>query len=72
MFAGFGGSPSANNREALIAQKQQVRAQLEQIQRQLAQARTEAARRKVAQLETELERLQAQEYQLRVAIDQSR
>ncbi len=61
-----------DNRAALIAQKQQVRAQLEQIQRQLAQARTQGNRRKITQLEATLERLQAQEYQLRVAIDQSR
>ncbi len=60
------------DRAALIAQKQRVRTQIEQVQRQLEQARTQNNRRKIAQLEAQLEHWQAQEYQLRVAIDQSR
>ena len=66
------GLQSREHRAALIAQKQRVRTQIEQIQRQLEQTRPQGNRRKLAQLEAQLERWQAQEYQLRVAIDQSR
>jgi hypothetical protein len=63
------------NRADLIARKQAVRGQIERARRTLAaeQAKADAtSRRRVRKLENELERLMAEEYQLRVAIDMAR
>jgi hypothetical protein len=61
------------DREALIARKQEVRRQIERAQRALAQARaaTPANSRRVRTLEAQVERLMAEEYTLRLAIDRS-
>lgn len=63
------------NRDALIARKQEVRRLLEQMQRELARLeeqpvtwRTRRLRRK---LESQIERLMAEEYALRLAIDRA-
>ena len=62
------------DRETLIARKQSVRQQIERCQRQLEQlhqAQPPNARR-IRTLESDLERLMAQEYELRLAIDRQR
>ncbi|MEZ4862652.1 MAG: hypothetical protein R3C14_15160 [Caldilineaceae bacterium] len=61
------------DRESMIARKQEVRRKIEAIQRQLEHERAKAtpARRHIGQLERTLEQLQAEEYNLRVAIDQA-
>jgi len=63
------------NRDALIARKQEVRRLLEQMQREMARLeeqpvtwRTRRLRRK---LESQIERLMAEEYALRLAIDRA-
>uniref|UniRef100_A0A7C1FGC4 Uncharacterized protein n=1 Tax=Caldilinea aerophila TaxID=133453 RepID=A0A7C1FGC4_9CHLR len=63
------------NRDALIARKQEVRRLLEQMQREMARLeeqpvtwRTRRLRRK---LESQIERLMAEEYVLRLAIDRA-
>jgi hypothetical protein len=63
------------NRDVLIARKQEVRRLLEQMQRELARLeeqpvtwRTRRLRRK---LESQIERLMAEEYALRLAIDRA-
>lgn len=64
------------DREALIARKQMVRRQIEETRRRLEQARRPADgspnKRRVRQLEEKLDRLMAEEYNLRLAIDRSR
>lgn len=62
------------DRYQLIARKQEVRRQIERLQRELEALRAQVGRgqqRRVARLEGELERLMAEEYQLRMAIDRS-
>ncbi|GIV78903.1 MAG: hypothetical protein KatS3mg050_3297 [Litorilinea sp.] len=62
------------DRYQLIARKQEVRRQIERLQRELEALRAQPGRgqqRRVARLEGELERLMAEEYQLRMAIDRS-
>ncbi len=63
------------DREALIARKQEVRRQLERAQASLAQLENAAGpkqdRRRIAQLQSQIERLMAEEYNLRLAIDQA-
>ncbi len=61
------------DRFALIARKQEVRRQLEMRQRQLDHERAKAvpAQRHIQQLERQMEQLMAEEYNLRVAIDQT-
>ena len=61
------------DRFALIARKQEVRRRLEALQRQLDYERTKSplAPRRIDQLEQEVDQLMAEEYQLRVAIDQA-
>jgi alkylation response protein AidB-like acyl-CoA dehydrogenase len=59
----------------LIARKHAVRQQIEQTRRQLEGERakgTQVQQRTLAQLETQLDQLMAAEYNLRVAIDQSK
>jgi predicted nucleic acid-binding Zn-ribbon protein len=61
------------DRDALIARKQEVRRRIERLQQQLEPMRNAGATvdaRQIAKLESELERLQADEYSLRLAIDQ--
>ena len=64
------------DREALIARKQMVRRQIETTRRRLEQARQPADgkpnKRRIRQLENQLDRLMAEEYNLRLAIDRSR
>ena len=63
------------DRYNLIARKQEVRARIERTQRELAQEQRKgekANHRHLARLESDLERLVAEEYRLRLAIDQSR
>jgi hypothetical protein len=63
------------DREALIARKQEVRRQMERAQSSLAQLQNTAGpkqdRRRISQLQQEIERLAAEEYNLRLAIDRS-
>jgi hypothetical protein len=59
----------------LIARKQEVRRLIEQVQRRLEAERAKGAapdRRMISQLERRLEQLMAEEYNLRVSIDQTR
>ena len=57
----------------LIARKQEVRRQIERLNRQLDAERSAADpkqdRRRINQLEEQLQRLMAEEYALRIAID---
>lgn len=63
------------DREALIARKHAVRRQIEATRRQLEAARQPASgkpnRRQIRQLEATLDRLMAEEYNLRLAIDRN-
>jgi len=63
------------DRPALIARKHEVRRQLEQAQRTLAHAQAQPAtwrtRRQIKSLQTQIERLMAEEYALRLAIDRA-
>ena len=64
-----------SERFALIARKQEVRQRIERLHRQLECERIQALKgdsRRVRNLQNELERLMAQEYNLRVAIDRSK
>ena len=59
----------------LMARKQDVRSRIERLRRQLEHERSLGERanlRRLRTLENQLERLMAEEYNLRVAIDQSR
>lgn len=62
------------DRYALIARKEEVRRKLEQLRRTLERERAKVPppRRQIARLESHLEQLMAEEYNLRVAIDQAR
>lgn len=63
------------DRDALIARKAELRRLIEQTGRRLeaAQSKLPAPDRRLCQkLEQQLERLMAEEYQLRVAIDRAR
>jgi flagellar biosynthesis/type III secretory pathway chaperone len=63
------------DREALIARKHEVRQQLERAQSALAQIENAAGpkrdRRRIAQLQNQVDRLMAEEFNLRLAIDRS-
>jgi hypothetical protein len=62
------------DRFALIARKQEVRRLIEQVQRRLEAERARqpiSNRPLIGQLEERLEQLMAEEYNLRVAIDQT-
>jgi ribosomal protein L29 len=63
------------DRASLIARKHEVRRQLERVQASLAQLENAAGpkqdRRHIAQLQTEVERLMAEEFNLRLAIDRA-
>jgi hypothetical protein len=64
-----------NDRESLIARKQEVQRELTSAQRQLEAIRSadnRHSRRQRQQLEIEVEQLMAEEYRLRIAIDRSR
>jgi hypothetical protein len=59
----------------LIARKHEVRGRIERTRRALAQEQSrgeQASRRRVRKLEDELEKLMAEEYRLRLSIDQRR
>ena len=64
-----------SDRYQLIARKEAIRRQIAQIRRRLESERAPANgspnQRRIAKLETQLERLMAQEYSLRQAIDRS-
>lgn len=61
------------DRETLIARKHEVRRAVAKCQRELEQLRRRSPlpARKVARLEDQVERLMAEEYNLRLAIDRS-
>ena len=63
------------DRESLIARKHEVRRQLERAQAALAQLENTAGpkqdRRRIAQLQNQIDRLMAEEFNLRLAIDQA-
>jgi len=64
-----------SDRFALIERKQAVQRQIEQTHRRLERERLlllTANRRLIGQLETQLEQLMAEEYNLRLKIDQSK
>ena len=64
-----------NDRESLIARKQEVLRELKRAQRQLEAiqiADSPHQRRQLQQLENEIEQLMAEEYRLRIAIDRAR
>lgn len=64
-----------SDRFTLIARKQEVQRQIEQLRRQLERVQSQGAtvnKRQLNQLETRLEQLMATEYNLRLAIDQAR
>lgn len=62
------------NRETLIARKQALRQQIERVQRELAELRSQPVppARRIRSLESQLEQQMGEEYNLRLAIDQSR
>jgi hypothetical protein len=63
------------DRFALITRKQEVRRQIEQIRRQLEREQAQSLplnQRRLNQLATQLEQLMAEEYNLRIKIDQSK
>ena len=63
------------DRNQLIDRKHQVIAQIQQARRELEPLRTREdrrSRRRVRALEERLEKLMAEEYRLRIAIDQAR
>lgn len=61
------------DRFTLIAHKETVRQRIGQLQRELAQAQAKQppAPRQIARLQQQLEQLMAEEYNLRIAIDQA-
>ena len=63
------------DRESLIARKQEVRRQLECAQALLVELENAAGpkqdRRRITQLQNQIERLMAEEFNLRLAIDQA-
>lgn len=63
------------DRESLIARKHEVRRELERAQAALAQLENAAGpkqdRRRIAQLQNQIDRLMAEEFNLRLAIDQA-
>jgi hypothetical protein len=63
------------DRESLIARKQEVRRQLERAQASLVELENAAGpkqdRRRITQLRNQIERLMAEEFNLRLAIDQA-
>lgn len=64
-----------NDRESLIARKQEVLRELTRARRQLdavQQAGNRHQRQQAAALEGEVERLMAEEYRLRIAIDRAK
>lgn len=64
-----------NDRESLIARKQEVLRELTRARRQLEATRQSGnahQRQKAKELEGEIERLMAEEYRLRIAIDRAK
>ena len=64
-----------NDRESLIARKQEVLRELKRAQRQLEViqiADSPHQRRQLQQLESEIDHFMAEEYRLRIAIDRAR
>jgi len=62
------------NRSQLIDRKQQVIAQIQRARRELEQLRSKEdrrSRRRARELEARLEKLVAEEYRLRIEIDQA-
>ncbi len=62
-----------DDRMTLIARKETVRRQLEALRRELAraEARPMQSPRRIDQLQRDIERLMAEEFNLRLAIDRS-
>jgi len=63
-----------NDRESLIARKQEVLRELTRARRQLGavqQSGSRHQRQQAKELEGEIERLMAEEYRLRIAIDRA-
>ena len=68
------GVEKMNDRESLIARKQEVLRELTRARRQLEavqQAGDRHRRQRATELEGEIERLMAEEYRLRIAIDRA-
>ncbi len=68
------GVEKMNDRESLIARKQEVLRELTRARRQLEavqQAGDRHQRQRATELEGEIERLMAEEYRLRIAIDRA-
>lgn len=65
--------PTMADRETLIARKIEVRQRIAQLHRTLEreQAKMPPPQRRISRLQTQLDALMAQEYNLRVAIDQA-
>ena len=64
-----------NDRESLIARKQEVLRELKRAQRQLDAiqiADSQHQRRQLQQLESEIDHFMAEEYRLRIAIDRAK
>jgi hypothetical protein len=64
-----------NDRESLIARKQEVLRELTRARRQLEavqQSGSRQQRQQAKELEGEIERLMAEEYRLRIAIDRAK
>jgi len=63
------------DRESLIARKHEVRRKLERAQASLTQLENAAGpkqdRRRIVQLQNQIDRLMAEEFNLRLAIDQA-
>ena len=61
------------DRFTLIVRKETVRRRISQLQRELAQAQAKQppAARQIAHLQQQVEQLMAEEYNLRIAIDQA-
>lgn len=63
------------SRHELVARKHEVRGRIERLRRELVREQDlgdQANRRRLRKLENQLERLMAEEYRLRVAIDRNR
>ncbi len=64
-----------SSRFELIARKNEVIARINRLQRELSQEQSKgenASSRRISNLQDELDKLQAEEYRLRLAIDRSK
>lgn len=62
-----------DDRDQLIARKNDVRRQIDRLRRQLSQEQVQArpSARRIRQLQEQMDRLMAEEHELRLAIDSS-